>query len=178
MIHQQTINRAVAIATALAALFGCTLIYDAVGFVVDAKELFIGAVFLVPGLAAAVRFKGNRRLLLAPAAALVLFLGFVAYRHHSFSRPGLGILCQGGMVFPADAGPFARNALCFSPVRTPHWYESGVEVDFFADNGRTPDALAKQRLIASGAARPVKQRGGGEDMYRATIPRKLFLQRD
>jgi hypothetical protein len=107
---------------------------------------------------------------------LLILGGYRYYIHNMFQSGKVGVLLSGGIVFEPSESGFSRSALCFRPLRTPHFYESGIEVDFFAPDLNLPSDLAMRDLIESGAAKQVKSNGDSMKMYRVSVPKKLVGQ--
>lgn len=166
-----------AIAGIAAALFGAYLVYDALGWFVDKRELVIGAAFLAAG-ATTVGLLRFRRLLLAVAGLALLAVVVGGWRASSFRRPGVAVLLQGELVFSATSLPTSTDgmdAITIAPLRRPHWYETGVTVRFFGRPDGVPSVSdGGDRLVRLGVAKPVATGSTGDTMYEAVIARKLF----
>ena len=155
-------------------LFACYLLYDGAGWVIDAKELTISGFLLVLCCIAVSRLKYKKVAVPILGVVVLLLGGYLYYNQNQINSGTVGILASGGMVFQPSERGFSRGAICLQPLRTPHWYESGIEVDFFAPQGNFPGDVAMRELIESGAAKKVETKDGSSDMYRVTIPQKLL----
>jgi hypothetical protein len=173
---RRTIDAFVAVIDVLVFVFACYLLYDAVGFVVDTKELFVSVIFFALCFLTLLLLKYRKSALLVSGIVLLIFGGFVFSKYAYSHRAGTAIVCRGDLVFQPSPEESSPDAICFSPLRPPHWYESGVEVDFIAGTGSDANCLAEQKLIGSGAAKLVKKLWNGSEEYRVRIPRKLFLE--
>jgi hypothetical protein len=161
--------------------FACYLLDDATNLVFDIKELVISLIFLALCFFGFYLLKHRKLALISSCIIILLFGGYIYFKYEHLHSRSIGILCMGGMVFQPSSGVFKQNAICYSPLRSPHWYESGVEVDFgvrldfAAGNPGDLNVVAEKALIKSGAAKLVSKDADYE-WYRVKIPRKLFSE--
>jgi hypothetical protein len=179
MEKQKIVNIVVACISVLVFAFACYLLADATNLVFDIKEFVISLIFFALCFFGFFLLKHRKLALVSAGIIILIFACYTYFKYEHLHSGSVGILCQGDMVFQPSSVGFAQNAICYSPLRVPHWYESGVEVDFgmrldfAAGNPGDKNVVAEKALIKSGAAKLVRKDADYE-WYRVKIPRKLF----